>query len=107
MKPGLATCTPNDEAWQLYVVRTRLGTLYTGITKDVAKRLQEHESSRLGARYLRMKGPLTLVYHTLVGRKGTALRAEYRFKRLQKQQKEAIVRAQPTAPELLGLLHLS
>ncbi|MGE4616529.1 MAG: GIY-YIG nuclease family protein, partial [Gammaproteobacteria bacterium] len=42
--------------WYIYLVRTRLGTLYTGISTDVPRRLSEHEGNGKGAKYLRSKG---------------------------------------------------
>jgi predicted GIY-YIG superfamily endonuclease len=52
-----------DVSWHLYVVRCRGGELYTGIATDVVRRLSEHESGA-GAKYLRGKGPLALVFST-------------------------------------------
>lgn len=91
--------------WFLYMVRTRQGTLYTGISTDVRRRLAEHEGSgRGGARYLRARGPLELAYQVEVGNRATALRAEHRLKRLPRAGKQAIVDARPDRTELLALL---
>ncbi|MGG2140783.1 GIY-YIG nuclease family protein [Symbiopectobacterium sp. RP] len=82
--------------WQLYMLRTANGALYTGITRDdVARRVAQHQDGK-GAKALRGKGELTLVYHCEVGDHTTALRLEYRLKQLSKQQKERLVRDQPT-----------
>lgn len=78
-------------SWFLYLIRTRHNTLYTGITTDVAQRLTEHTSGSQGAKYLRAKGPLSLVYQVEVGSRSLAAKAEYRLKRLAKHQKEQIV----------------
>ena len=51
-----------NQSWQLYIVRTAAGALYTGITTDVTRRVNQHQSGR-GARALRGKGPLDLVFH--------------------------------------------
>src|SRR5690606_28187196 len=48
--------------WFIYLVRSRPGHLYTGITTDVGRRLREHEAGRTGARSLRGKAPLTLAF---------------------------------------------
>jgi len=90
-------------AWALYVLRTRQGHLYTGIAVDVRRRIVEHSSGR-GAKALRGRGPLLLVYRKRIGELGLALRLERRLKLRPKQQKEAIVRAQPTRAKLLALL---
>ncbi|MFG6179111.1 GIY-YIG nuclease family protein [Halomonas sp. THAF12] len=67
--------------WHLYVIETAAGALYTGITTDVTRRLAEHRAGR-GAKALRGKGPLHLVYHECVGVHGEALRREAALKRL-------------------------
>ena len=71
--------------WSVYLLRCRGGALYTGIATDVARRLREHRQGR-GAKYLRGKGPLRLVFKHVIGSKGLALRVEYRIKQLPKAQ---------------------
>lgn len=93
------------DAWHLYLLRTRHGALYTGITTDVSRRVSQHADGR-GAKALRAKGPLALVYQVAVGTRGLALRVELALKRCEKQAKERIVAAQPDAPALLSLLGL-
>ncbi|HCW98084.1 MULTISPECIES: GIY-YIG nuclease family protein [Pantoea] len=83
-----------NKAWQLYIVQTAAGVLYTGITTDVARRVEQHESGR-GARALRGKGPLALVYHCDAGDRAAASRLEYRVKQLSRQQKLRLVAQQP------------
>ncbi|MDT8896425.1 GIY-YIG nuclease family protein [Halomonas sp. I1] len=67
--------------WYLYVIETANGALYTGITTDVERRLAEHRAGR-GAKALRGKGPLHLVYHQAAGDRSAALRLEASVKRL-------------------------
>jgi putative endonuclease len=81
-----------QRAWHLYVVRCRGGELYAGIATDVARRLAEHEDGARGAKYLRGRGPLTLVLARRVGVRSDALRVEHAFKRLRKGDKESLVR---------------
>ena len=89
-------------SWYVYVLRTRAGHLYTGIATDVARRIEEHESENgRGAKALRGRGPLRLVYRRRVGDLGLALRVEKRLKRESKRDKEAIVSAGPTRKALL------
>ncbi len=91
--------------WHLYLIRTRYGTLYTGIATDVARRLTEHaEAGRSGAKYLRSKGPLQLAYQVKIGSRALALKAELCVKKLSKQKKEKIVAARPGGEELLRIL---
>ena len=93
-------------SWFLYVVRTRQDTLYTGISTDVAKRFAEHEKGKRGAKYLRAKGPLQMVYAVEVGSHVLAAKAEYRFKKLTKAKKESVVAQAMPLGKLLHLLKL-
>ncbi|WP_016599516.1 GIY-YIG nuclease family protein, partial [Yersinia pestis] len=61
---------------------------------DVARRLAQHQAGK-GAKALRGKGELTLVFHCEAGDRSTALKLEYRVKQLSKQQKEKLVIDQP------------
>ncbi|QLR45608.1 GIY-YIG nuclease family protein [Enterobacter sp. RHBSTW-00994] len=76
--------------WFLYLVRTADNALYTGITTDVERRFLEHQTGK-GAKALRGKGSLTLVFSAHVGDRSLALRMEYRIKQLTKREKERLV----------------
>ncbi|HEY0207605.1 GIY-YIG nuclease family protein [Acerihabitans sp.] len=87
-------------SWHIYLIRTAAGALYTGVTTDVARRLAQHQRGD-GAKALRGKGPLILVYHCPAGDRGAALRWEYRIKRLTRAQKELLVASQsPTLEDI-------
>ena len=78
--------------WYLYLVRCANGHLYTGVTTNVARRFSEHQSgSTKSAKYLRGKGPLTLMYQEQVGCQGDALRREIAVKKLSRSQKLALI----------------
>lgn len=78
--------------WFLYLIRTRAGTLYTGITTDVQRRFSEHQSGGpRAARSLRGKGPLKLAYAAEVGDRIRAARLEYALKRWPRTRKERLV----------------
>ncbi|MBC8328968.1 MAG: GIY-YIG nuclease family protein [Planctomycetes bacterium] len=79
------------DSWFLYLVRCADGSLYTGIATDVERRFEVHRSGK-GARYLRGRGPLELVFRQPAGSRGLALQLESRVKRLAKRDKEALVR---------------
>lgn len=91
----------NDPQYSLYILRCRDGSLYTGIAIDVARRLREHESGRRGAKYLRGRGPLCLVFEELLGDRSTATRAEHQVKRLDRAQKEALLSGDISLASLL------
>jgi putative endonuclease len=88
-----------QSTWYIYLLRCANGDLYTGISTDVARRLQQHVDNR-GARRLRGKGPLQLVFSHPVGDRSQALRLECRVKRLSRLQKEALVRGERDLPSL-------
>ncbi|BDQ64308.1 GIY-YIG nuclease family protein [Shewanella xiamenensis] len=78
--------------WYLYLIRCANGHLYTGITTDVARRFNEHQSSSpKAAKYLRGKGPLTLMYQEQVGTRSDALKREIAVKKLSRSQKLALI----------------
>ena len=77
--------------WHLYLVRCRDGSLYTGITTDVARRFAEHRENA-GAKYLRGRGPLTLVFRKKLGSRSLALGVESKVKKLSKAKKEELIR---------------
>lgn len=89
--------------WFVYLIRTEAGTLYTGITKDVARRRAMHETQR-GAKFLRGRGALTVVYERKLGSRALASRVEYALKRIRKAEKESIVRSTPSRARLLRKL---
>lgn len=89
--------------WSVYLVRTTSGSLYAGIATDVERRFAEHGAGR-GAKFLRGRGELELVYRRKLGSRSLALRVEHRIKRLAKNAKESLVRAAPSRSRLLKSL---
>jgi putative endonuclease len=86
---------PSD--WSVYVVRCADGTLYTGIARDVTRRIAEHNAGgRLAANYTRGRRPVTLVYREAAATRSAASRREYAIKQLDRQQKEALIAAAKT-----------
>ena len=80
------------------------GTLYTGITDDVERRLAAHRAGR-GAKYTRGRGPLELVYLEQVPDKSAALRRELAVKALPRSKKLALIAGQdsPAAARIRDL----
>ena len=75
-----------ENTWKLYILRCGDGTLYTGITTDVEKRLGAHRTGK-GAKYTRGRGPLELVYTEECGDHSAALRRELAIKALPREEK--------------------
>ena len=72
--------------WYLYILRCGDGSLYTGITTDVEKRLEAHRSGK-GAKYTRGRGPLKVVYREECGDHSEALKRELEIKALSREEK--------------------
>jgi len=87
--------------WYLYLIRCRDGSLYTGITTDVDRRLAEHQSGK-GSKYLRGRSPLILVFQKELGSKNLALAMENKVKKLTKKQKEELIRDKTLIDELIS-----
>ena len=68
--------------WYLYVVRCSDDTLYTGVTTDLKRRLNEHNTSNRGAKYTKARRPINLVYYELYQSRSNAQKAEHKFKKL-------------------------
>ena len=80
-----------EATWYLYILRCGDGTLYTGITTDVEKRLEAHRTGK-GAKYTRGRGPLELAYRENCGSHSEALKREAAVKKLPREQKETLIR---------------
>ncbi len=79
-----------EKEWILYILECRDGTLYTGITDDLPRRLAAHAAGK-GAKYTRGRGPLKLRYQEKLPNKSAALKREYAVKRLRKLKKLAML----------------
>ena len=79
-----------EPTWYLYILRCKDGSLYTGITTDVEKRLESHRSGK-GAKYTRGRGPLELVYREECGTHSDALKRESEIKRLTRKKKQVLI----------------
>ena len=80
-----------DKTWNVYILRCGDGTLYTGITDDLDRRLCMHREGK-GAKYTRGRGPLTLAYCETVASKSEALKREHAIKQLTRAEKLALMK---------------
>jgi putative endonuclease len=88
--------------YSVYIVRCADDTYYTGISADVDRRIAEHENSPRGAKYLKGRTPLTLVYSVAIGDRSAALRVEYSIKQLHRRDKEALINGIATLQDLVS-----
>ena len=75
----------------VYILRCGDGSLYTGVAKNLTKRLEQHQAGR-ASRYTRAHLPVTLVWMRRARSWSTALRHEHRIKALRRAEKETLVR---------------
>lgn len=78
--------TVSKSTWSIYIIETKLGHWYTGISNDVNARFEAHTKGK-GAKNLKGKGPLSLVFSMPVGNKSEASKLEWRIKQLTKNKK--------------------
>ena len=69
-------------SWYVYMLRCNDGSLYTGVTTDLQRRLNEHNTSSKGAKYTRARRPVELVYHEQAETRAEACQREYCIKQL-------------------------
>lgn len=77
--------------YYVYMLRCKDNSLYTGITNDLEKRLEAHNSGK-GAKYTRSHRPVTLAYSEKLPDRSSALRREAEIKKLTRQQKEELIK---------------
>ena len=79
-----------EKEWTVYILECGDGTLYTGITDDLPRRLKAHREGR-GAKYTRGRAPLMLRYRETAADKSAALRRECAIKRMPRCEKLALI----------------
>ncbi|MDH5191983.1 MAG: GIY-YIG nuclease family protein [Gammaproteobacteria bacterium] len=78
--------------WHVYILRCADESLYTGLSNDVARRLDEHNNNdRLAAKYTRVRRPVQLVYQETYDSRSDAAVREAEIKKLNRQSKEKLV----------------
>ena len=92
--------TPPAMTFSVYIAECADATLYTGVAKDVARRLNEHNGltatgtkSKRGARYIAARRPVILVYTAEFETRSLAQKEEARLKRLPRSEKMALIRS--------------
>ena len=77
--------------YYVYILECSDNTLYTGITTDLQRRVDEHNTSEKGAKYTRLRRPVRLVYSEEQTDRSSASKREYALKKLSRMQKLALV----------------
>ncbi len=78
-------------AYFVYILKCADETLYTGITTDIKRRVEEHNSSEKGAKYTKLRRPVDLVYSEESENRSTASKREYAIKKLSRAQKLELI----------------
>lgn len=76
-----------QEGWHVYMVLCADGTLYTGITNNLSRRISQHNSAKAGARYTRGRQPVILVYQEGCPDRSIALKREAQLRKLSVRRK--------------------
>lgn len=77
--------------WWVYLLRCNDNSLYAGVTTDIHRRIDEHNNSKLGAKYTRARRPVSLAYLEQADNKSIACKREYQIRHLTKLKKEQLV----------------
>ena len=88
-----------SKKWYMYIVECHDGTLYTGITTDLKRRVHEHNNSTKGAKYTVSRRPVRLVYSMEHPDRSSASIAEAKFKKLRRTQKDVIIELSKNVPK--------
>ena len=83
--------TQKFKQWFVYVVECSDGSLYTGITTNLKRRISEHNSSKKGAKYTKSRQPVELIYFETVSNRSEATMREINIKKLSKKNKIQLI----------------
>jgi putative endonuclease len=97
-QPSERANSPSGPGWSVYLLRCADGTLYCGVTNDVARRLAAHGRGRV--KYTRGRLPVELAHIEPAADKGAALRREHACKRLSRAAKLALIACTATPNSL-------
>ena len=76
----------------VYILECKDGSLYTGITKDVPKRLDKHNTKDTGAKYTKIRRPVKLIYQENSENRSTASKREYEIKKFTRVKKLQLIK---------------
>ena len=81
-----------DSCWFVYILHCADGSLYTGITTDIARRVNEHNNGKLAAAYTRSHRPVKLVYQEACKDRSAASIREAEIKSMSREEKEEFLK---------------
>ncbi len=77
--------------WVVYIIQAKSGKLYTGITNDLDRRLEEHREGSRGARFFRFSGPEKVLFRELHSDRSKASKREIEIKKMSRKQKLLLI----------------
>jgi len=83
--------------WTVYILHCSDNTLYTGITTDILRRVDEHNTSPKGARYTRARRPVVLAYEEKCDSRSQASQREYAIKKLSRIEKMNLIKSRTSS----------
>lgn len=86
--------------WHVYIVCCKDNSFYTGITTDLMRRMEEHNSAKKGAKYTRTRRPVELVYSEKAASRSIATRREDQIKKLPLTSKRQLIKTYQPAGRL-------
>jgi len=78
--------------WEVYIIRTLSGKLYTGITNNLKRRLEAHQQRRNGARFFHFSNPEKVIFREEHPNRSEASKREIAIKKLSRQEKLVLVK---------------
>ncbi len=77
--------------WKLYIIQTKSGKLYTGITTDLNRRFREHKTKKKGANFFNFSEPEFILYEEDHLSRAEASKSEYKIKKMSRKQKLELI----------------
>jgi len=90
-----------SKRWFLYVAECSDKSLYTGITTDIDRRINEHNHSKKGAKYTASRRPVQIVFAKIFESQSSATKAESQFKKLRREEKLKIINGEKEFPVVI------
>ncbi len=81
-----------SDSWYVYILTCADGTLYTGVTNDIEKRVLAHNEAKTGAKYTKARRPVVLSYTETQNSRGEALKREAVIKKLTRTEKKLLIK---------------
>lgn len=87
--------TKKTSEWKVYIIQSRSGLLYTGITTDIKKRFNDHSNGKLGAKFFHFSRPKQIVFQESHPNRSEATKREIQIKKMSRSQKLDLIQSTP------------